>query len=225
MKKFFALFIISLCLCVSAFAQDSPLKILDQPKPELPEDYGTLDAQGSIVLRVEFLADGKIGEIKIISSIGKSLTDLAIEAAKKIKYEPEKKDGEVVTVIKTVRYSYSWDGFWKVPPQKLQTLKTEVYYKESDKNLEKVAEISEIPKFDYPTQDIFDKGSGKITIEIVLKSTGEIEILKVDSDLPKDYVEKVKDDLSKLKFNPAIHKNGQRVSQIKVFEYEFKPNK
>ncbi len=225
MKQFLLSIFFALLLCGIGLAQNSALKILEQPKPELPENFGTLDAQGTIILRVEFLADGQVGKISLISNIVAPLDKNAVTAAQKIKFEPEIKDGKPITVVKIIRYVYSWDGGWKVPPQKLQTLKTDVYYKESDENLEKVAEITEIPKFDYPTQDIFENGGGKISIEIILKPTGEIEILKVDSDLPKDYIEKVKDALSKIKFNPAVHKNGKQVSQLKVFEYEFKPNK
>ena len=118
MKQFlFSVFFV-LLFCGLGFAQNSPVKILEQPKPELPKDYGTNDSQGSIVLRIEFLANGKVGEIRIISSLQKSLNDVALEAAKKIKFEPEVKNGEAVTVTKMVQYSYSWDGGWKVPAQK-----------------------------------------------------------------------------------------------------------
>ncbi len=225
MKYFLISIFFVLLLCGFGFAQNSPVKILEQPKPELPKDFGTRDEQGKIFLKVEFLTDGRIGKVFPISKLSTILTDLAIEAAGKIKFEPEIKDGKPVTVSKIISYAYSWNGFWKIPEQKLQTLQPEVYYKEDDKDLEKTAEITEIPKFEYPTQNIYDKSGGKIKIEIVLKSTGEVEILNVDSDLPKDYVEKVKDAVSKIKFNPAIHKNGKQVSQIKIFEYEFKPNK
>jgi hypothetical protein len=38
MKRIFTLFTVSLCLFASAFAQNSPLKILEKPMPELPEN-------------------------------------------------------------------------------------------------------------------------------------------------------------------------------------------
>jgi hypothetical protein len=112
-----------MCLCVSAFAQNSPVKILEQPKPELPKNYGTNDSQGSIILRVEFLADGTIGNISPISTMP-LLTDLAIEAAKKIKFEPAMKDGKPISVANPIGYIYNIG--WKIPPQNTtQTTETD----------------------------------------------------------------------------------------------------
>src|SRR5437868_6398211 len=120
MKQFlFSIFFV-LLFCGFCLAQNSSLKILEKPKPELPKDYGTNDSQGMVNLKVEFRADGKIGEITPISSLQKSLTDLAIEAAKKIKFEPEINNGEAVTITKIVQYSYSWkNGGWGIPSQEV----------------------------------------------------------------------------------------------------------
>jgi hypothetical protein len=120
MRQFlFSIFFV-LLFCGFCLAQNTSLKILEKPKPELPKDYGTNDSQGMINLKVEFRADGKIGEITPISSLQKSLTDLAIEAAKKIKFEPEINNGEAVTITKIVQYSYSWkNGGWGIPSQEV----------------------------------------------------------------------------------------------------------
>ena len=39
--------------------------------------------------------------------------ELAVEAAKKIKFKPAQIDGKPVTSFKTIGYSYSWDGGWR----------------------------------------------------------------------------------------------------------------
>lgn len=114
MKQFLISIFFVLLFCGFALAQNSPVKILEQPKPELPKDFGLNDSQGSIVLRVVFLADGTIGEISPISTLP-SLTDLAVEAAKKIKFEPAVKDGKPTTVTKSVTYVY--DIGWRVSAQ------------------------------------------------------------------------------------------------------------
>ncbi len=97
------------------FAQDSRLKILEQPKPELPQNHSTLDVQGTVILRVQFLDFGEIGEITPVQSLPSGVTEKAIAAAKKIKFEPEKKDGKPVTVAKELQYFYSWNGGWRLP--------------------------------------------------------------------------------------------------------------
>ncbi|MBS1792260.1 MAG: energy transducer TonB [Acidobacteria bacterium] len=195
------------------------MKILEQPVPALPEDYGTLDAQGSIPLRVRFLENGTVGEIRVLSSFLRRLTDLAVEAAKKIKFEPAVKNGKPVVTVKTVIYSYIYGG-WQIPGQS----GSDIYYCEGDPNLKKPAALLEDPKVDFPAARIIEKGGGQIKITVVLKATGEVVIVKTDSDLPEDFTEKVKAAVLKIKFNPAIDKSGKPVSQLKTFEYEFKPN-
>src|SRR5215204_4884362 len=120
MKQFLYSIFFVLLFCGLCLAQNSPLRILEQPRPELPKDYGTNDFQGSIVLRVEFLADGAIGKISPVSTLP-SLTDLAVEAAKKIKFQPALKEGKPVSVVKEVSYIYGAQvGGWKIPTQNLE---------------------------------------------------------------------------------------------------------
>lgn len=126
MKSFLLSIVFVLLFCSFIFAQESkPLRILEQPKPELPKDYGTLDAQGTILLRVEFLANGQIGKTLLVNNFIKSLDQNALEAVKKIKFEPEVKDGEPLTVSKIVLYAYSWEFGWKVQPRNFVQTKTD----------------------------------------------------------------------------------------------------
>lgn len=115
MKNFPVLALLALVFATVSFAQDSTLKILERPKPELPKDYGTLDAQGTVRLKVEFLATGEIGNIIAVTKMPvANLTELAINAAKKIKFVPEWKTGKPVDSSKSVEYLYSWEfGGWK----------------------------------------------------------------------------------------------------------------
>jgi len=112
MKKFSIVLSLILCFGIAALAQEMPLKILEKPKPERPKDYGTLDVQGTIILRVQFLDFGEVGEITPVKTLPADLTEKAIAAARKIKFEPAKKDGKSVTVVKQIEYSYSWNGGW-----------------------------------------------------------------------------------------------------------------
>ncbi len=119
MRKHFLFALLLVGLSVASYGQDIPLDILEQPKPELPKNYGMLDAQGTINLQVEFLADGKVGKIQVVSGMPvRNLTELAVEAAKNIKFNPEIKDGTPINVSKIIQYSYSWKEFWQVPTRK-----------------------------------------------------------------------------------------------------------
>lgn len=110
----------SIC-AAAANAQDSPLKISEQPKPALPENYGNLNAQGNVILKALFRADGRIDNIVPIIRTPYNLTELAIEAAQKIKFKPRIKDGEPVDSVSTVHYSYTWHGSWTIPKYVEQT--------------------------------------------------------------------------------------------------------
>lgn len=122
MKKFCIILSFILCLGIPAFAQDVRLKILDQPKPELPQNFMTLDVQGIVILRVQFLDFGEIGEITPVKPLPSGLTEKAIAAARKIKFEPEKKDGKSVTVTREIQYFYSWNGGWRLLAEKTNAL-------------------------------------------------------------------------------------------------------
>jgi len=91
-----------------AFAQTTPLRILEKLKPELPKNYGMLDVKGVVRLRIEFLANGMVGKVVVISGLTKELGQLAAEAAKKIRFEPKMENGVKVTSFRVIEYSYSW---------------------------------------------------------------------------------------------------------------------
>lgn len=88
---------------------DKPLRILKKPRPAYPvyESGGTICVQGTVTLRVQFLASGKIGKISPISELPYGLTEKAIEAAEKIKFEPAIKNGKPITVTKSVQFSFT----------------------------------------------------------------------------------------------------------------------
>lgn len=115
MKRLFLSLVFASCLFGISNAQSLPLRILEKPTPNLPKNYGTLDVEGTIRLRIEFLADGKIGQIQPISGLTSQLTELAVDAAKQIKFEPKIENGKAVMSFKQVEYFYSWRGFWKIP--------------------------------------------------------------------------------------------------------------
>lgn len=88
--------------------EDKPLRIIEKPRPAYPvSEGGTICVQGTITLRVQFLASGKIGKISPISELPYGLTEKAIEAAEKIKFEPAIKNGKPITVAKSVQFSFT----------------------------------------------------------------------------------------------------------------------
>lgn len=85
---------------------NSPLNIISTPQAQYPEEAKKKKIQGTVSLRITFLNDGTIGKISVVKGINKEMDESAIKAAQKIKFEPERKKGKSVTVIKIIKYNY-----------------------------------------------------------------------------------------------------------------------
>ena len=111
MKKIILLFFLVLLSAFETLAQDElALKILEKPTPRFSseQEKDPPHMQGTITLRVEFLGNGKIGNVTPVSDLLMGLTENAVEAAKKIKFAPTIKGGIPITVTKQVQYSYQY---------------------------------------------------------------------------------------------------------------------
>ena len=85
----------------------TPLKILSKPRMEYTDEARTNQVQGTVTLRVTFLANGTIGSITPVSGLPDGLTEQATKAAKLIKFEPATKNGKPITVTKQVQYNFT----------------------------------------------------------------------------------------------------------------------
>lgn len=96
MKKFLLSIFLGLFFCILAFSQ------------EQARISGSSAKNCAVQLKVKFLESGKIGDVILTSSScdDKKLEKEAFETAKKIKFEPEMKDGKLITVTKTVEYKF-----------------------------------------------------------------------------------------------------------------------
>lgn len=83
------------------------LKILAKPKPSYTDAARQAQVQGTVILRVTFLANGSIGSISPVKGLPNGLTEQAIAAARSMRFEPAKKDGQGQTVTKQVEYTFS----------------------------------------------------------------------------------------------------------------------
>ncbi len=83
------------------------LKILSKPRPGYTDAARTNNIQGTVILRVTFLASGAIGSISPVKGLPNGLTEQAIAAARRIAFEPAKVNGIGQTVTKQIEYSFS----------------------------------------------------------------------------------------------------------------------
>ncbi len=71
-----------------------------------PDEARELGIEGKVVLSLEVLADGKVGQIKVIRGLGYGLDEAALTAMKGCLFEPATMGGQRVTT--TIRYTYVW---------------------------------------------------------------------------------------------------------------------
>jgi TonB family protein len=81
--------------------------ILYREKAKYTEEARQNKVQGSVILQVVFNANGAITDIRVIRSLPDGLTEKAIEAAKRIRFNPAMKNGVPVSVRGTLDFSFN----------------------------------------------------------------------------------------------------------------------
>lgn len=85
----------------------TPLKIISKPRPGYTDDARLSSVQGTIKLLVIFDAGGTVSGAFIVKSLGHGLDRQAYLAARRIVFEPAKRNGVPFSVVKFVEYSFS----------------------------------------------------------------------------------------------------------------------
>jgi len=63
--------------------------------------------EGTVVLQAVFGSNGEMQDIRVIRGLPDGLTRKAIEAARKIKFNPATKDGEPISVRGSLEFSFN----------------------------------------------------------------------------------------------------------------------
>jgi TonB family protein len=79
-----------------AGALDSEVEILSKPKPVYTDEARALKLEGDVVLDVRFEASGKVVVLGVASGLGHGLDEAAATAARKIQFNPARRDGSPV---------------------------------------------------------------------------------------------------------------------------------
>jgi TonB family protein len=77
-------------------ALDAEVEILSKPKPIYTDEARRLRIEGDVVLKVTFEASGKLVVLGVVQGLGHGLDQAAIDAAKKIEFNPARRDGQPV---------------------------------------------------------------------------------------------------------------------------------
>ena len=81
-------------------------QLLAKPEPSYTEWARRFSVTGTVRVRAILMASGRVGGITAITKLPHGLTQEAIEAARKIKFEPAVKDGRPVSQYVTIEYNF-----------------------------------------------------------------------------------------------------------------------
>lgn len=81
--------------------------ILYKEKAKYTEEARQNKVQGTVVLNVIFTADGRITSIRVVRGLPDGLTEKAIEAAQRIRFNPAVKNGAPVSVRGNLEFSFN----------------------------------------------------------------------------------------------------------------------
>jgi TonB family protein len=85
---------------------DSPVDILEKPKPEYTAEGRNLKLEGDVVIDVVFLSNGTMQVNRVVSGLGHGLDEAAVRAAQTIKFKPAKREGQPVDFPARVRIEF-----------------------------------------------------------------------------------------------------------------------
>jgi TonB family protein len=77
-----------------------------EPGPAYTEEALRAGVGGKVVMLVILAADGNVKHILLLQSLSYGLTQEAIIAARKIKFEPSMKDGRPVSQVALLEYNF-----------------------------------------------------------------------------------------------------------------------
>jgi TonB family protein len=83
------------------------INVVARPLAMYTDQARKANVQGTVVLRIEFLANGCIGNIEVIKGLPEGLTENAVAAAKKVVFLPTRVRGKKVNTTLTLQYGFS----------------------------------------------------------------------------------------------------------------------
>lgn len=85
----------------------TPLRILEKPRALYNDEGRKNSVQGTVKLRVTLLASGQVGSITPVTRLPYGLTEQAIAAARKIRFEPKRVNGVPIPTTVTIEYTFT----------------------------------------------------------------------------------------------------------------------
>ena len=85
----------------------TPPQILKQINPDYSEEAVRRKVEGTVILEVVILAEGKIGPVRVLKGLGAGLNEQAIACVRQWLFVPGKFKGEAVDVIAEIAVDFT----------------------------------------------------------------------------------------------------------------------
>jgi TonB family protein len=82
-------------------------RILSKPEPTYTARARSAGVTGTVVLRAVFTAEGTVEHVLVLRSLPYGLTNVSIEAARRIKFVPAMKDGKPISMFMQLEYNFN----------------------------------------------------------------------------------------------------------------------
>lgn len=82
-------------------------QIVSKPEPLYTEQARHKGITGTIILRMLLSFDGRVRHIVVVKGLGGGLTEMAVNAARRIKFTPATKNGRPVSQFVTIEYNFN----------------------------------------------------------------------------------------------------------------------
>jgi TonB family protein len=86
---------------------DRKARILSNPVPLRTDEARRNNTVGTVVLRVVLEKSGEVTNIRVVQGLPDGLSEQAVEAARKIKFQPAIKDGRAVSQYLQIEYNFN----------------------------------------------------------------------------------------------------------------------
>lgn len=190
---------------IEIFDATEPPKILALPEFEYPESARKNGVEGKLKAALTLAKNGTVQNVVVEQSLPHGVTEAITNELKQLRFLPAKKDAEPIDAKMFFNFVVS------------------AVYGGKDRNISR-PKIIEKPEPVYPENQKAEAVKGKVYVSILFSADGSLEILGVNSALPKEFNLAATEAAKKIKFQPAVHKKSKKeVSQKIAVEYNFKP--
>ncbi len=172
---------------------------------DFPAEATRNGVEGVLIAEITLGTSGRVSDIVFIQSLPFGYEQAVRDAFGTLNFEPATNEGKPVPVKLYLEYTVS------------------MVFDEDEKEIKKPV-INEQPEPVYPESERADKRKGEVTVGILFKKDGTLEILSVGSTMPKSFDEAAIKAAKDIKFTPGIHKKSEKPVSVKMrVVYKFKP--